>query len=87
VKIYWTDTGQEPVWVDDLAPIAAPAPVKRSRRLRNWQKFMLCYTPCMAGGALILYDLGGPLTALIGLLIWLVTCLIIAVWANNNGTL
>jgi len=45
--------------------------------LRNWQKFMLCYSFCMAGGALILYSIDGLLTALVGLAIWLLTALII----------
>lgn len=94
MKIYFDDVAPTPAftYLKGLSPLppepAATEPARRQRReLRNWQKFMLCYTPCMAGGALILYDLGGPLTAMIGLLVWLVTCLIIAVWAQNNGTL
>lgn len=45
--------------------------------LRNWQKFMACYSLIMAGGALILYSIDGLLTALAGLAIWLLTALII----------
>lgn len=62
------------------------APAKR-RELRNWQKFMACYSLIMAGGALILYSIDGVLTALAGLAIWLLTALIILVWAGRKGRL
>ena len=57
------------------------------RQLRNWQKFMMCYSFCMAGGALILYSIDGLLTALVGLAIWLLTALIILAWAGKRGRL
>lgn len=57
------------------------------RQLRNWQKFMLCYSLIMAGGALILYSIDGLLTALVGLAIWLLTALIILAIAGRKGRL
>lgn len=57
------------------------------RRLRNWQKFAMCYVPIMAGGALILWDYAGPATALVGLAIWLTTMLIILTLAGRAGRL
>lgn len=59
----------------------------RSGGLRNWQKFMMCDVLFMAGGALILYDLAGWLTMLIGLSIWLLTALIILAIAGKKGRL
>lgn len=69
-------------------PVASQARVRAKRPgLRNWQKFMACYSFCMAGGALILYDLAGVLTALAGLAIWLLTALIILAIAGRKGRL
>lgn len=86
MKVYFDPPTSEPrlVAFDDLAPPPSPQPATRRakpparrRPARNWQKFVACYAPCMAGGALILYDLDGLLTAAVGLAIWLATMLII----------
>ena len=59
-------------------PLAGQAQARPKRPgLKNWQKFMACYSLIMAGGALILYSIDGLLTALVGLAIWLLTALII----------
>ena len=61
-----------------IAPVAGQVQRRPARRgMRNWQKFMLCYSLIMAGGALILYSIDGLLTALVGLAIWLLTATII----------
>jgi hypothetical protein len=87
MKIYFD--ADAPPFVDDLAPMPAPAaPVRRQRRgLRNWQKFAICYVPIMAGGALILYDYDGAATAAVGLAVWLTTMLVIFVLAGRAGRL
>lgn len=85
MKIYF-DTDAFPN-VDDLAPIAAPVAPARRHGLRNWHKFLLCYVPCMAGGALILYGISGLLTAVTGLLIWLATVVVILAFAGMKGRL
>jgi hypothetical protein len=84
MKIYFDDVAPTPAftYLKGLSPLppepAATEPARRQRReLRNWQKFMLCYSLIMAGGALILYSIDGLLTALVGLAIWLLTALII----------
>jgi hypothetical protein len=87
MKIYLSDFDVPP-YFDDLAQPPAPAVVVPTpRRLRNWHKFMLAYTPIMIGGSLILYSLAGTLTALSGLAIWLLTALIILAWARQKGRL
>ena len=71
-----------------IAPVAGQVQRRPARRgMRNWQKFMLCYSFCMAGGALLLYDLAGVLTALVGLAIWLLTALIVLAIAGRKGRL
>lgn len=69
-------------------PVAGQVQAQNKRRqMRNWQKFMACYSLIMAGGALILYSIGGLLTALVGLAIWLLTALIILAIAGRKGRL
>ena len=70
----------------DGQPVSTPARRHRAG-LRNWQKFMLCYSLIMAGGALILVDLGGLQTAATGLLIWLATAGVILAIAGMKGRL
>lgn len=81
MKIYF-DPVEETASVVEAAPAARPR-----RRLRNWHKFVLCYAPMMIGGAILLYQLGGPLTMMVGLLIWSITMLIILTWAWRHGRL
>lgn len=87
MKIY-RDDFDAPEYFDDLAPAATtPAPRQEGHGLRNWQKFMLCYSLIMAGGALVLYAQGGLLTAVTGLAIWLLTAAIILASAGKAGRL
>ena len=74
------------IYRSDVA-VAGQRQPRARRQLRNWQKFMLCYSFCMAGGALILYSIDGLLTALVGLAIWLLTALIILMVAGRKGRL
>lgn len=67
--------------------VAGQRQTRARRQLRNWQKFMLCYSLIMAGGALILYSIDGLLTALVGLAIWTLTEVIILAWAGWKGRL
>lgn len=67
--------------------VAGQRRTRARRQLRNWQKFMACYSLIMAGGALILYSIDGVLTALVGLAIWLLTALIILAIAGRKGRL
>lgn len=91
MKIYFDADPTAYPSIDDMTPLPAPAPAaparRQRRKLQNWQKFLLCYLPCMAGGALILLDQAGLLVATIGLLIWSLTVMIIVVAANERGTL
>lgn len=75
------------IYRSDVAMASTTQARTKRRELRNWQKFMACYSLIMAGGALILYSIDGVLTALAGLAIWLLTALIILVWAGRKGRL
>ena len=75
------------IYRSDVAVASTTKARAKRRPLRNWQKFMLCYSFCMAGGALILYSIDGLLTALVGLAIWLLTALIILMVAGRKGRL
>ncbi len=65
------------IYRSDVAVPGKVQPLATRRQMRNWQKFMACYSLIMAGGALILYSIDGLLTALAGLAIWLLTAVII----------
>jgi len=56
MKVYYGDKPTEPrlVYIDDLAPTTKRAPARPARRpLRNWQKFLACYVPIVAGDTML----------------------------------
>lgn len=97
MKIYRSDLDVGPVWVDDHGPMpaAAEAAAKRPRRLRAWQRFVMCYGLILAGGLLTApawgstWPSGGPwqLFAVIGLLVWLAAGLVFLTIASIKGRL
>ena len=77
--------------INDLAPMPVPAPERPARRprrgLRNWQTFVICYVPIMAGIGLLQWDNASPLTAIVGLLLSATTMLITLTLAGRAGRL
>lgn len=91
--IYYTDA----TYIDDvpytMRPAAEPAP---RRALRNWHKFVLTYTPILAGLALLLADLvlrtGGNMADAVVVtagvaVVGLIAGLVVAGWAAKENRL
>jgi len=102
MKIYFDDGAPTPAftYLQGRSPLPSEpegtTPARRQRRgLRNWQKFVLCYSLIMAGGVLTApvwgstWRDGGPwlLFAAIGLLVWLMTTMVILTAAWRKGRL
>jgi hypothetical protein len=91
MKVYFDDNPtSEPrlVYFDDLAPLPKPAPARPARKaLRNWQKFVLCYVPIVAGATMLVPPImratwpsgvhAIPAVTALALLVWLFSGLII----------